>query len=84
MRCRIPNLPLPRGEYQVAVMLRSGDATIDHIPNALPFRVEGSTFFPSGKLPPIQHSACLVAHEWEHQAGERASEGVAAAGAAGR
>jgi hypothetical protein len=82
--CHIPNLPLPRGEYRIAVALKSGGATTDHIPNALFFRVEGSTFFASGKLPPIQHSACLVAHQWEHRARERVLDGLAAAAPPGR
>jgi lipopolysaccharide transport system ATP-binding protein len=65
--CRIPNLPLPRGEYRVAVAVKRGGDTTDQIPNALTFSVEGSTFFGTGKLPPIQHSACLVVHEWGHR-----------------
>ena len=65
--CRIPNLPLPRGEYRVAVAVKRGGNTADHIPNALTFSVESSTFFETGKLPPIQHSACLIAHEWDHR-----------------
>jgi lipopolysaccharide transport system ATP-binding protein len=75
--CHIPNVPLPRGEYRVAVAVRSGGTMADHIPNALGFRIEGSTFFPTGKLPPIQHSACLVVHEWGHRAAdESVSEGT--------
>ena len=69
--CQIPNLPLPRGEYRVAVAVKRGGSTADHIPNALTFSIESSTFFESGKLPPIQHSACLIAHEWDHRAAER-------------
>jgi lipopolysaccharide transport system ATP-binding protein len=74
--CQIPNLPLPRGEYRVAVAVKRGGNTADHIPNALTFSVESSTFFGTGKLPPIQHSACLVAHEWNlrPEAGEASVE----------
>ena len=68
--CQIPNLPLPRGEYRVAVAVKRGGNTADHIPNALTFSVESSTFFATGKLPPIQHSACLIAHEWNLKSGE--------------
>jgi lipopolysaccharide transport system ATP-binding protein len=64
--CHIPKLPLPRGEYRVAVAVKHGGNTTDHIPNALTFSVESSIFFPTGKLPPIEHSACLVVHEWAH------------------
>ena len=65
--CRIPALPLPLGEYRGAVAVSVGGRMTDHVPNALLFRVESSTFFPSGRTPDAQYSACLVEHAWDHQ-----------------
>jgi homopolymeric O-antigen transport system ATP-binding protein len=67
--CRIPNLPLPRGEYRVAVVVRCQTRLADHIPNVLAFSVESSVFFPTGRMPQIEYGACLMAHQWGHQAG---------------
>jgi lipopolysaccharide transport system ATP-binding protein len=75
--CRIPSLPLPRGEYRVVTVVKHGGRRTDHIPNALAFAVESSVFFPTGKLPRIEHGACLMAHEWGHRSGQTGS--VAAA-----
>jgi lipopolysaccharide transport system ATP-binding protein len=65
--CRIPALPLPLGEYRGAVAVSVGGRMTDHVPNALVFRVESSTFFPTGRTPDAQYSACLVEHTWDHQ-----------------
>jgi lipopolysaccharide transport system ATP-binding protein len=70
--CRIPRLPLPRGEYRVAAVLKYQNRVTDDIPNALAFTVESSVFFPTGRVPKIEHAASLVAHEWEHR--DQASE----------
>ncbi len=79
--CRIPNLPLPRGEYRVAVSVHSQGRETDQIPNSLAFSVESSVFFPTGRVPRIEHGACLVAHEWGHRIEQAAAadvKGVAA------
>ena len=65
--CRIAKLPLPQGEYRVAAAVRTAGRTTDHLPNALAFSVEGSIFFASGRMPRIEHGACLLAHEWSHR-----------------
>lgn len=62
--CLIPKLPLPFGEYRVAIALLSNNLTYDHIPNALVFEVKVSQFYPSGLVPEAQYSSCLVEHEW--------------------
>jgi len=72
VNCRIPNLPLPRGEYRVVAVIKHQGVTTDHIPNALAFTVESSVFFSTGRVPPIEHGACLMAHEWTHRPGEAA------------
>ncbi len=67
--CRIPNLPLPHGEYRVVAVVKCQGRNTDHIPNALAFSVESSVFFSTGRVPRIEHGACLMAHEWEHREG---------------
>ncbi len=29
-------------------------------------------FFSTGRVPPIEHGACLIAHEWAHRPGAAA------------
>ncbi len=72
--CRIPRLPLPCGEYRVVAVVKARGQVTDHIPNALAFSVESSTFFASGRMPKMEHGACLVAHEWSHSVGGSAVE----------
>jgi lipopolysaccharide transport system ATP-binding protein len=67
LSCRIPNLPLPHGEYRVVAVIRHQGKTTDHIPNALALSVESSVFFPTGRVPRIEHGASLMAHEWGHR-----------------
>src|SRR4029453_5085424 len=78
--CRIPNLPLPPGEYRVAASVVFRGHNTDRIPNALAFTVESSVFFPTGRVPRIEHGACLIAHEWGHTplAAETSSKAVGA------
>ena len=65
--CRVPKLPLPQGEYRVVAVVKHQGQTTDHIPNALAFSVESSVFFPTGRVPRIEHGASLMAHEWGHR-----------------
>jgi lipopolysaccharide transport system ATP-binding protein len=80
--CRIPKLPLPPGEYRVAVAVRHQGREVDHLPNALVFSVESSVFFPSGRVPRMEFGACLVDQQWGHAA-EAAPAGALAAGIGG-
>jgi lipopolysaccharide transport system ATP-binding protein len=66
--CRIPKLPLPPGEYRVAVSVSYLDQNTDQIPNALAFSVDSSIFFPTGRVPKINYGAALVEHAWGHEA----------------
>lgn len=70
--CRIPNLPLPPGEYRVVAVVKYQGQDTDHIPNALAFSVESSVFFSTGRVPRIEHGASLMVHEWGHRAGQPA------------
>ncbi len=62
--CIIPNLPLPFGEYRIAVALQGNSNNFDHIPNALVFEVKVSQFYLTGLVPDTQYSTCLIAHQW--------------------
>jgi lipopolysaccharide transport system ATP-binding protein len=66
--CRIPNLPFPIGQYRVVVAAFIGEQLSDKIPNALVFDVASSAFFKSSRTPPLKHCACMVEHEWSHDA----------------
>ncbi len=66
-RCVIPKIPLPIGQYRVAVVLESEGHPSDTVPNALVFNVESSTFFPSGRSPHMRSGSCLVMHHWDHE-----------------
>jgi lipopolysaccharide transport system ATP-binding protein len=67
IRCRVDRLPLPMGRYRLAVaMIHKGIGMADHVPNALKFTVENSTFFQTGRTPQIKFSSCMVDHEWDH------------------
>ena len=67
IKCHVPTLPLPMGRYRVAVaIIHKGIGMADHLPNALGFTVESSTFFQTGRAPQVRYSTCMVLHEWEH------------------
>ena len=72
--CRIPRLPLPVGQYRVAVSVRvnSNKVVADQIPNVLVFDVASSTFFRSGRTPKINYATVMVEHQWEHVAADPA------------
>jgi lipopolysaccharide transport system ATP-binding protein len=62
--CRIHRLPLPTGDYRVAIALQVNGKNVDLIPNVLVFTVSVSLFFKTGLTPDIQYSAALIDHEW--------------------
>jgi lipopolysaccharide transport system ATP-binding protein len=66
-RCVVPNLPLPIGQYSVAVTLETEGRLSDAVPNALTFDVVSSAFFPNGRSPQMAQCSCMVAHEWTHE-----------------
>ncbi len=68
VRIALPRLPLPLGQYRVAVALWAGRETADLVPNAVVFHVRTSDFFPTGRTPDLNYCSCLVEHEWQHEA----------------
>ncbi|HEX8521124.1 MAG TPA: ABC transporter ATP-binding protein [Tepidisphaeraceae bacterium] len=79
IRCRIPSVPFPLGEYRIAVAVDVDGEHADLVPNALVFSVESSTFFETPRTPPATYCAVMVQHDWEHEVGV-GEEKVATAG----
>jgi lipopolysaccharide transport system ATP-binding protein len=65
--CHIPNLPLPVGQYRIAVAVLVDGQRADLIPNALVFDVSSSTFFRTGRTPDIRYCSSMIAHHWQHE-----------------
>jgi lipopolysaccharide transport system ATP-binding protein len=65
--CRIPNVPLPPGEYRLSVSVNpEHGAPADVLPNAFVFTVENSVFYPTMNAPPIHSCSCMIEHAWQH------------------
>lgn len=63
--CRIPKLPLPLGQYKIAVLAQDHIRELDRVPTACVFDVETSDFFPTTYTPSIDISTALVEHNWQ-------------------
>lgn len=67
LRCFIARTPFPPGQYRVAVALHSFSKMTDHIPNALKFDLESSTFYSSAKVPDIRYCSVMIDHNWSYE-----------------
>ena len=65
VRCTLPRLSLPLGEYRVAARLNVDNKTSDIITNALSFSVHASTFFQTGMAPARTYGCALTEQIWE-------------------
>ncbi|MFC1676091.1 ABC transporter ATP-binding protein [Planctomycetota bacterium] len=63
--CHIPKLPLPLGQYKVAVAAYDDLGKLDWVPTACIFNVEASNFFEMPFVPPMRYSTALVEHCWK-------------------
>ncbi len=63
--CRIPKLPLPLGQYKLAVLAQDHIHQLDWVPTACVFDVDTSDFFPNAYTPSIEYSTILVEHDWK-------------------
>ena len=67
--CRVPNVPLPPGEYRLSVSVNpEHGGPADVLPNALVFTVENSVFYPTMNAPPIHSCSAMIEHAWTHRA----------------
>lgn len=78
-RCTLPRLPLPLGDFRVAVQVSVDGEKSDHIPNAIFFSVQSSVFHPNGQAPTSKVCAAQVEQIWDI----RSAAGGAAGGTAG-
>lgn len=63
--CRIANLPLQPGKYSFNLFCKVGGEIADWIQNAGMLEVAPGDYFKSGKLPPADQGAFLLAHSWD-------------------
>jgi lipopolysaccharide transport system ATP-binding protein len=66
LRCTIPNLPLPLGQYSVSSHLVGDHKASDTISELLGFHVGDSVFYGTGAAPKSSEADCLIAHDWAH------------------
>ena len=66
-RCRFPELPLPLGQYRIAVALHGDGRETDLVPNAAVFDVVSSVFYSSSRVPPIKYCAVMLPYQWQHE-----------------
>lgn len=69
--CKIPEIPLPAGSYQVTVQISKSyrqAEMIDAIENALVLEVEAGNFFGTGIIPSILSGTTLVKAQWHMEA----------------
>jgi lipopolysaccharide transport system ATP-binding protein len=64
LRCTLPRLPLALGDYRVDVKVTAGRGLVDHIPNALFFAVQASSFYPTGLSNQSKQGAVLADQDW--------------------
>jgi len=64
--CRIPELPLPPGQYAINIAARAEEQMLDRVEHACTFTVEGGDFFGSGRIKSASAGKVLVKHSWSH------------------
>lgn len=63
--CRIPELPLLPGRYNVSIWCKLEEQLADQIDHALSIDVLGGDFYGTGKLQASQNGNMIVKHAWE-------------------
>jgi lipopolysaccharide transport system ATP-binding protein len=67
VRCYVPNLPLPIGQYRIAGAINVNGKVTDLVPSLVSFDVSSSTFYESSRVANIKYCAVMVDHRWEHE-----------------
>jgi lipopolysaccharide transport system ATP-binding protein len=63
--CRIPDLPLAAGSYQLSVWATVGEEVADHVENAVLLRVDPGDVFGTGRTTIAEkHGPVVVRHAW--------------------
>jgi lipopolysaccharide transport system ATP-binding protein len=63
--CHIPKLPLPLGNYKIAIAASDKFGTLDRVSTACIFDIETSNFYKTQFTPPMRYSTALVDHCWK-------------------
>jgi len=64
VRCHLPRLPLPAGQYFLNVWSDYEGEQLDAVMAAVDFTVAGGDFYGSGREPTPDHRTVLVDHAW--------------------
>jgi hypothetical protein len=67
IRCEIPRLPFPIGQYRVAAGIMVDREHADLIPNVLVFDVVSSTYYESGHTPAVGFCTVMIDHSFSHR-----------------
>jgi len=62
--CKIKKLPLAPGTYTASLIIRSNEAILDWIQQAVTIIVEPGDFYGTGRMPPQSHAGVLLEQEW--------------------
>ena len=62
--CKVKKLPLMPGNYTAGLIIRSNEAILDWIQQAVTIVVEPGDFYGTGRMPPQSHSGVLLEQEW--------------------
>ncbi len=63
--CSIPKLPLPLGQYKIALAASDHRGELDWVPTACIFNIHSSNFFETSFTPPMRYSTVLLEHKWK-------------------
>jgi lipopolysaccharide transport system ATP-binding protein len=80
--CRIPQLPLVPGVYQVSAFIRDGKEPLDQIEPACVVELVPADVFGTGQCPNARDGTFYVQTEWNHNPARRSLTADNAAGAA--
>ncbi|MBE9475315.1 MAG: ABC transporter ATP-binding protein [Chloroflexi bacterium] len=64
VRCQIPKLPLPPGDYRINLHAEVNGVVADWLIDAYKLTVIEGDYFGSGRLPPRNRGGLLVDHSW--------------------
>jgi homopolymeric O-antigen transport system ATP-binding protein len=64
VRCRLPRLPLPAGQYYLNAWADFHGETLDMVPLAAEVTVAAGDFHGTGRAPPPEQRTVLVDHSW--------------------
>ncbi len=82
IRCRVPRVPFPPGQYRLQTCVFADSQAADVIPNAMVIDVDSSVFYSGHRTPTVSAATVMVDHEWSHQPAPDTAEALAMPGGA--